>query len=318
MRVLIDTNLWSEVANQRAGDELAHAVRKGKKQLLVTPTVIEELRDRSRLDARRASLQVATRSDWIRLMPDAYNECQELKSEIRRLRPQWMLPNPSLKEVHRLRDDWIKREGSYWDRAREDSIEPVTDESQRRDSELQLARAQSREIRQRIHQSGVQGGSTHLQHVGHMPSPGTRGWTGKPVEYWRMPSLLTTREELQVYSSPYREWMDSEVDVFAMLYDEASMNQMWLHELDPRNVPRQWLRGAFEFLQGWFKVTDGTPCDSALAGFLVDADFALSADKNFIRFADRCYREAPFPTAQAQLISGGANGVQELIDFLRQ
>lgn len=318
MRVLIDTNLWSEVANQRAGDELAYAARKGKKQLLVTPTVIEELRARSRHDTRRASLQVATRSEWKRLMPDAYNECQELKSEIRRLRPQWMFPTPSFKEVHRLRHDWIKRKGSYWDRAREDSIEPVTDESQRRDSELQLARAQSYEIRQRIHQSGLQGGNTHLQYVGHMPPQGTRGWSGEPVEYWRMPSLVKTREELGVYASPYREWIDCEVDVFAMLYDEASMNQMWLHELDPRNVPRQWLRGAFEFLQGWFKVTDGTPCDSALAGFLVDADFTLSADKNFIRFADRCHREAPFTTAQAQVISGSASGVQELIDFLRQ
>jgi hypothetical protein len=132
-----------------------------------------------------------------------------------------------------------------------------------------------------------------------------------------MPSLVIAKAELQVYASPYREWLDSEVDVFTMLYEEASMNRLWLHELDPSNVPRQWLRGAFEFLQAWSQVTDGTPGDSALAGYLVDADYALSADRNFVRFAERCHSEAPFPTARSQVISGGATGVQDLISFLR-
>lgn len=45
-----------------------------------------------------------------------------------------------------------------------------------------------------------------------------------------------------------REWIDAEIDVAAMMSDAASMNHLWLHEMDPRDVPRQWLRGAFEFL----------------------------------------------------------------------
>lgn len=317
MRVLIDTNLWSEVANQRAGDELAYAARAGKKQLLVAPTVIEELRGRPLPEARKASLQVATRCEWKRLMPDAYNESQELKAEILRLRPQWVRQSPSLKEVHRLRYDWVKRKGGYWDRARQDISEPDTNESLRGESELRLAREQSRSIRQRVHKSGAQGGNTPLQDVAYIPTEGTRGWTGKPVEYWRMPSLAIARAELQIYASPYREWLDSEVDVLTMLYEEASMNRLWLHELDPSRVPRQWLRGAFEFLQAWSKVTDGNPADSAFAGYLVDADFVLSADQNFVRFAKRCHSEAPFLTARAQVTSSGATGVQDLIAFLR-
>ena len=55
--------------------------------------------------------------------------------------------------------------------------------------------------------------------------------------------------------------LDSEIDVPAMLSSTESMNRLWLHELDPAAVPRQWLRGSFEFLQAWHKVTTGTPGD---------------------------------------------------------
>ncbi|XYJ92101.1 hypothetical protein AEMCBJ_31735 (plasmid) [Cupriavidus necator] len=144
-------------------------------------------------------------------MPEAYSECMELKSEIKRLRPEWVISRPKVAEVNRLRYDWIRRSGGYWDRARLDIDPPVTDETIRGLRELELARKQSYAIRQRIIESSQQAGDTHLQNVDGVPSPGTSGWSGEPVEYWRVPSLHFYRAELMIYSSPVREWLDNEL-----------------------------------------------------------------------------------------------------------
>lgn len=121
-----------------------------------------------------------------------------------------------------------------------------------------------------------------------------------------------------IYASPYREWLDSEVDVMSMLADRESMNWLWLHELDARNVPRQWMRGSFEFLMAWHKVTRGTPADCTLATYLMEADVVVSADKNFVYFANRCNAEAPFETAKAVKARGGDEAVHDLFALIAE
>ncbi|MCV2366588.1 hypothetical protein [Roseateles oligotrophus] len=101
-----------------------------------------------------------------------------------------------------------------------------------------------------------------------------------------------------------------------MMFDVASMNRLWLYELDPVHVPRQWIRGAFDFLQGWRKVTSGTPGDNSIATHLVEVDEVISADKNFVAFAERCRDEAPFALARATRIAGGEEGVTELFRLI--
>ncbi|MDG9929040.1 MULTISPECIES: hypothetical protein [unclassified Pseudomonas] len=248
-------------------------------------------------------------------MPEIYSECEELKGEIKRARPEWIIPNPRMKEVHRLRYDWVRRTGGYWDRVRRGVTQDSTTESLRCEQESRLAVEESFAIRERLKRA--KGAPTeNLQHVGFLPEPSTRGWLGKPVHYWRAPSLHFFTKELQVYASAVREWLDSEVDVFAMLASSESMNRLWLHELDPAGVPRQWLRGSFEFLQAWHKVTNGTPSDSRLATHLLDADVIVSADKNFVRFADRCRVEAPFTIGKPVLIPAARAGVDELLRLI--
>lgn len=102
-----------------------------------------------------------------------------------------------------------------------------------------------------------------------------------------------------------------------MLSNDESMNRLWFHELDARNVPRQWMRGAFEFLAAWHKVTSGTPGDCTLATYLPEADTVVSADKNFITFANRCNAEAPFKTATGVRVQGGEAGVRDLLELIR-
>jgi hypothetical protein len=316
MKVFLDTNVWSYVADHDAGDDLARAARHAGAEILVAPAIVDEVRELPNEQARRRVLQLITRPQWTRLMPDAYSECLELKAEISRLRPQWVLPNPNLREIRTLRYDWVRRSGGFWYRARAGILPAETDESVRQENEQRLAREDSYEMRRRLSVGNQQDGSTPLQHVAGLPDESTPGWNGDPVPYWRVPGLYVFWSELLVYTSPYRHWLDSELDVGAMLSDGASLSRLWLYEMSALAVPRQWIRGAFEFLQGWHRVTDGTPMDSQLSTHLVETDLFVSADRNFVRFAQRCKSDAPFDLARAQRVSAGRAGVDELLALL--
>jgi hypothetical protein len=316
MRLLLDTNVWSYFADHDAGADLARVARTAGAQIVVSPAIVDELRALPSAAVRKRALRLVARKDWARLMPESYAECAEVKAEIQRLRPEWLLPNPRLAEVNRLRYDWVRRTGGFWDRAGQDVAPLETDESKRGDRELRLAREESYNIRKRLSTLKAQAGETHLQNVAGVPNNGTPGWDGSPVPYWRVPSLHFFRSELLIFASPVREWLDSEIDVAAMLTNLTSMNRLWLHEMNSKAVPRQWLRGAFEFLQAWHKVTDGTPNDSRLATHLMEVDRFITADRNFARFAERCSVEAPFPTAVAYRVPGSRAGVDETLSIV--
>ena len=72
------------------------------------------------------------------------------------------------------------------------------------------------------------------------------------------------------------------------------------------------------YLQRWHKPTDGSPADSQLASHLIDADYFVTADKNFARCIDKIRAEAPFTTAKPLKISARAAGIEELVAFAEQ
>ena len=241
----------------------------------------------------------------------------EVLTEIRRCRPHWCIASPDLSEFRRLRYDWKRKAGGYWDRVYRDQNPPITDESLRSEGELKLAREEYKTNRTSVAKLHPKGEHNQLQAIFHEFVQMLPGWDGNPVEYWRVPSLNMFSTELMIYASPVREWLDSQVDVFQMLADSESVNHLWLHEMQAANVPRQWLREAFEFIQMWRSVTPGNPVDSQLATYLTEVDVVISADKNFVHMATRCHNEAPFRTAQAILIGGHNAGVSQLLEMIR-
>jgi hypothetical protein len=82
-------------------------------------------------------------------------------------------------------------------------------------------------------------------------------------------------------------------------------------------MPRFWLRWAFEHLQLFHKVTDGTPGDAQLATYLVEGDIVVSADKNFLRIAEAVRPYAEVPIAKTKRVSADKNGVVETLEFLQ-
>ncbi len=142
-RILIDTNIWSYVATNNAIEAVTQAATASGAEIAVAPTVAEEIRRISDDVSRRKTLKIIARPNWIRLMPEAYSECSEIKAEIKRLRPEWIISNPKHTEVNRLRYEWIRRSGGYWGRLGSDVPCATTDESLQSDNEIVLAREEA-------------------------------------------------------------------------------------------------------------------------------------------------------------------------------
>jgi hypothetical protein len=71
-----------------------------------------------------------------------------------------------------------------------------------------------------------------------------------------------------------------------------------------------------ECQQRWHKPTVGSPADSLLAVHMIDADYFVTADKNFAKCLEKIYQEAPFKTAQPLKVSAGKIGIAEMLQFL--
>lgn len=316
-RVLLDTNIWSYLADANEGDALLTTARRSSLEIVIAPAIADEARAISDDKARKRVLKLIGRPEWQRLMPEAYLECLELVDVIHQLRPHWIINEPNLKEYNHLRYGWIRKKGGFWDNVSKDLSPQETSETLRSDREHELAREESRQVRQRTFaRKSPQVEHTPLQAVHFLPESPIRGWDGDSIEYWRYPSLQFFTKELAIYESPYSEWIDCKVNVPLLRAELTSWNRLWLYEAPAVVLKRQWMRTAFEFLQAWRKATDGNPNDSLLAGHLVDVTHVVSADKNFINFAQRCYKEAPFQIAKPILAAGSRDSVQDLLNII--
>lgn len=322
MRILFDTNVWRYIVDVGAEKEVRTLSRRNCRKIVVAPSTAYETLRLPDIQLRDRIIALIADDAWVRLMPEAFSESEELKKEIRRLRPEWLRANPELVLYRQLRFDWMRRTGGFWSRLEKNAQKELDALGLLGDQET-LERARNEAYESRKFTSGVSQREAHvgLNKIFGRPMTLLPGWRGDDVEFWRLSSRRVFQhvfEEALFYgtSSAYLDWLGGEVDAISVLADPASFSRFWLYEANIQTLPRFWLRGAFEFLQSFHKVTDGTPCDSQLATYLLEADFIVSADKNFVRFVNRCRDEGPFHIAQGKLISGGALGVEELLNFL--
>lgn len=314
MKFLLDTNVWSYVARTKMMPDLLRACSKKRIKFLVAPASVTEARSQLDPELRKQLLSIMTHERWTRLMPDTFLEAQEIKVALLALRPQWAIAQPDTREFNKLRYYWLRRDGGFWQFFRDEVPLPVTNESIREQRENGLARQEVRAIRDLFKEGSQREALTHLQKVTLEANAPIVGKT--TVEYWRLATAYHLRQELQVYASPYREWLDCEIDVFAMMSDMDDFENAWFCELQPSQAKRQWLRASMEYLQRWHKPTSGSPADSQLASHLVDADYFVTADKNFAKCVEKIHDEAPFTTARPLKVKSERDGVEELLEFV--
>lgn len=296
MRILLDTNVWRYLVDTGSQNNLYKIARQSRCRVTVAPSVVIETLRLGDRTLRKRIIEVQTRDCWERLMPDAYLECEDIKREMARLHPEWELPKHNLPLFRKLRYDWIRAKGGFWEKSRTDT-DAIADEYHSKDSiSLEVVRQQSREVRASVVQSGNKIMSTKaLKDV--VGSWKTVAGEAVQVDGWRVYAMTVWENGLRSSNSPLRQWIGCVIDIDLLLsYWALAFVQFWESQVQPEDVPREWLRAAIYFLQSERKVTDGNPYDSAIAVHLIDVDIFVSADKNFVSMVNQIQDEAPFRT----------------------
>jgi hypothetical protein len=310
MRILLDTNIWRYIVDHDALRTVQQAARKSRHEIAVAPAVVYEALRTGRSSLRDSLVLAMTLPCWTRLMPEAFSEAEEIKAEVKRLRSDWLRWRDDLTWYRKLQYDWTRPRG-FWDRARFDTAR----ESQRINGSqsLDAARVEAREVREHALSMPSHFKDVPLGSVLASPARPTAGWDGNPVELWRVEAHLHFERVLNMPQHAYAEWLEGEVNLTMMKLHPRELTRFWLHEVDRMRMPRHWLRSAFAFQQQFHKITDGTPVDGQIGTYLIDVDLMLSADRNFVRFAERCRHEAPFSVGRSVAVPGGRRAIGALL-----
>jgi hypothetical protein len=299
-RFLVDTNIWSGIADADLSTEVVGAMKRHRVEILVAPSVLYELL-RTPNDAVRARFaNVITAPYWKRLMPETFLETKEFHAEIRRLRPQWLRSTPKRARYMQIFHDW-KTTSGMWKRSRETPAREAGFINQLGGSTLVMARNHAKNARQQSDK--LKATPQPLDKVFGVLPMAVEGWNGEPVEAWRLAAYISLTPLLGDPEHEYTIWLDADVDVVRMLADRASYVKFWLYDVEAIALPRCWLRWAFDYLQAFHKVTDGTPCDTQLSTYLPDADVVLSSDGGFIDRVNECRKYAPCALPFAERLS---------------
>ncbi len=315
-KVLLDTNIWRAITDARSAQELSLLCRSKGVQIVVAPCTVFETLRMGDVDLRNKIVRVQAASHWLRLMPEAFYECDEIIREVRRLHPEWLQPDPDLTKYDDIVRDWSRRTSigkrpdalGFWGRAK---IMPDLMASAVVDPRLEVARVETKEA-QAQGKERLKGPMQLTGLKGRLPSQ----QVGSEIEAWRWPSLAAFFAHI-VDDGAYRDWLAPWLKIGPQFMDRQLWRKFWTEEAALASMPRQWLRWAFNYYQLYAKWSSGTPADEQLSSHLIDVDHVVSADRGFIRLVGDIGAQAPFEIANGHQVSGGIDGAEALISLIK-
>lgn len=313
--MLLDSNVWRYVVDEKANGALLNFARNGRFEILIAPAVLyEALRLKDAL-LRNTLIQLMTHRAFFRPMPEAYSEAMEILDEIKSLRPAWLRDEPDLQFFSRLEADWRKKTGGFWVRCKrwpEREAELVC--SSERDT-MSQAHAQAKTARLEIMKSNWKRNPPMDKTYAMFQSP-VAGWKGDEFEAWRMDALTSLTFALKQTEGAYYDWLAPFIKLDAGLLESGDWTAFWVYDADKSRVPRQWLRWAFSFAQRFRTTTPGTPADSQLSTYFLESDLVVTADQALLEILEEVRPYAPCKLPFGHLIPGGTAGVQSLFEKL--
>ena len=320
--MILDTNVWSYVGEQRAARALAELEDDLAMTVIVPPSILlEALRTPvEELRSAIAGAMTARRRVREHPLPEARLEADELVAEARRLRPEWVRRFPMTSRLAPLEAYWTKR---LWQQTARDpayvaqiakAIEPDTAERI-----LEIQRSNQRAMRDanfRFHDE-----QPWSDFNSDAPADVTTGWGGDRIEAWRSESaLLFWRELVHVVrrvrrfggDKTYADWTEAWLDLDVIARDRLSWNRFWYYEVDSRNMPRCWMRAVMPWAQLDARVERGNPRDAQHAAYLFDADCFVTADRRYARALERVRSWSPRAFATVVLIPATDAVVDEI------
>lgn len=177
-----DTNVWAYLVEADAVERVRIAARDAKVNVVACPAVLYECLRVKQPKLRKARMTALTRQSWSRPMPEAFLEAEDLRAEITRARPHWLAGVPNLAKWRKLQADW---QHGTWRRARTQIEFMARAIDERRPSELDRARAESKAARRQAQELGHTISSLRLDRAeAWYPHP-VPGWDGEKFEAWR-------------------------------------------------------------------------------------------------------------------------------------
>lgn len=305
--VLLDTNVWRYLSDANAYVPLLTASHQAGLNIVVAPAAVYESLAIPDPALRKRVMTLMARSRWKRLMPEAFSECEELRSELMRLRPQWIVSEPDLRHWDRLRRDWTRPKHGFWSRLTEQTDEMA---NWTRFPYLEQAREQSRGRRQDLIKLKTTKWKVEpFADVSGLPG----GRTGERVPLWKVEAANASWFHLTQRGGPYRDWLSPWLDETRIT--RSSWNIFWFREVGNEATPRHRIRSRIEWLQGFYTVTTGTPGDSQLSSYLLDADYIVTSDGNFAAAIAECAATLPFKIASPLHFKAGEKCVTQLLEW---
>jgi predicted nucleic acid-binding protein len=336
MRVLLDTNIWSRLADQRQQDSFVRLVRSMDLTVVVPPATLLEILRTPLRTARRTRVRLVCRMTWHRLKTEAESEADELVQEIRRLHPEWLLAKPDLERITGLERFWLN---DIWEGARREN--PTILENAHRQGAAERAAVLNSQ-RQQQAQWREEGALRSLEELRHgirflRAAPQSDpisirraeefGWeAGRSVEPWRYKVQVAYWHTLTV--APQRaqhtgedttdaDWVGSYVSLDAIRSNKKEFGRMLLYEVEDARMPRAWLRWAVDFAQHSVRIGAGNPVDGQLAPYLAEADLFATNDRRLARIVEAIRPSSPGPCATGAFVDiKGAGG--SVLDAFRE
>ncbi|MCA0012893.1 hypothetical protein LB561_09905 [Mesorhizobium sp. B292B1B] len=313
---LLDSNIWRYAVDAEAQGALLRAAREGHYAIQISPAVVYEALRLRDLPLRNRLISLMTNRRFRRLMPEAYSESMEILGEIRRLRPDWLRPNPDSTFFARSRNDWSRKMGGFWVRCAESPNDEAQRVQQMEGSLLKQASEQIRGARKQMMESGWKSNPPMDKTFAALPNP-VPGWNGEMVEAWRIESWAGLTYALSRQGNPYRDWISPFVEVDHGLLKSPGWVEFWLHSTNAKALPRQWMRWGHSMAQRFRRVTNGSGGDNQLFTYLLETDMVITSDKGFVDILEECRPFAPCPLPTGHLVPAGAPGIEAMLSILQ-
>lgn len=316
IRIILDTNLWSSIGDEMVASSFDALMKSRSLQVVVSPSTLVEVLNLPKTEARDRIIEALAKGPRHRLPTEAQSMSDEIVSEARRIRSGWMRSMPDKARIWSLNNRWTKK---IWRAALEDS--GPTHEYGLSQAAENDAMVNAQRIARRDFIATTDFYIRLLTALTATPSSGNPksyllGWSGEPVEAWRVSLRVLFWHQLAVIPGlaifnredpTFADWVGAYVNLSKLRSSPEDFTKFWLYDIDRDALPRNWIHWAVNFAQLEFKVTSGNPADAQHSTYLVDGDLFLSADARYVSVLKLVREDSPFSFAEPCLVSGDHN-----------
>ena len=302
-RVLLDTNVWSRIADYGYGRRLATELKSSDARLVVAPAILTEASANPDVASRNAILRLIADSRWRRgrLPPEVSQTSAELVAAIRRYRPKWIRENG--------RDDtgqWMR----LWTRDVYDEADrdpgryaAAATRVNRLSDAPKAVEANQKFNRDGARESGLLSAFPDIVFRALPDQTLPKWWADRQsVPAWSTQSADCWWNGLYERLAPprrssFRDWTEHCLNLRAIRGDQQGFYSMWWDEVSPADMPRNWITWAVGFLQLGRSLSLSNAVDQQIATYLFDADIFVTGDSRFADVLEQVAPVAPAPMA---------------------